>query len=269
MEKLNSQNTCKKRFALLLSLILFLSIIVFHCGSDDDKALDPTILTGDPGVPLHILGPPNGQPRILSASVKQGNPNDFRINSEVLSAAGGSPISGYTWSLANLSSFPMGTTVEPLTGIFKWNGTSMPVSAGSYPFSMTVSDGSTTATGNYILVVTEYSIVPTALFQQPSPLVFRLDTAIAGKSYGSSLFVTVGSSGPVSSNVYLPLKWEFASGDLPSGLTIDQHSGIVRGTPLSSASGNDYSFSIKVTNQQNEIAICPGGSCVLYKLYVK
>lgn len=45
------------------------------------------------------------------------------------------------------------------------------------------------------------------------------------------------------------------SGELPTGLVIDQTTGIVRGTPNSSAAGNTYKFSVKVLDNNNQEAV--------------
>ncbi|MGA8849072.1 MAG: Ig domain-containing protein [Dehalococcoidia bacterium] len=128
---------------------------------------------------------------------------------------------------------------------------------------MEVSDGTSTATRSVTFVVTTASSAPSdgipmpgcpeALFQQwqgvPS---FALDDANANKPYGASLFVMGGIP---------PYSWSedtsySGRGDFDlSGLTIDQSSGIVRGTPFDSASGKTLKFRVIVKDSAGDTAI--------------
>ncbi len=174
----------------------------------------------------------------------------YSINNETLLAKGGAPLSGYTWSLANLSAFPAGATVDPLTGIFKSAGGIL--IAGTHNFEMTASDGSRSASGNFILEVEEYQdFGPLLGFQQPLGIHnLDLPDAITGYGYGASLWA-IGEG-------VLPWSWYLASGELPPGLVIDQARGVVRGTPNSSAAGNTYSFTITVKDNNGDTAVTDG-----------
>jgi hypothetical protein len=151
----------------------------------------------------------------------------YWVNPQTLMAQGGSPLSGYTWTLTTGSAFPPGTTVSPLTGIFQSNGSRL--IDGSYSFSMTVSDGSTTAHATFSFSVTTNSSDPPAVvpFEQLNLSNFALASAQAGFGYGASLYADGGT--PPYKN------WSLVagSGSLPPGLVIDSARGIVRGTPQS------------------------------------
>ncbi len=196
------------------------------------------------------------------------------VGAITLMAYGGAPLSGYTWSLTSGYSYPPGTTVESLTGIFKGSGGKLV--AGNYTLRMTVSDGSRTGNGSIPVSITTANSAPqngipmpgcpAAVFQQASATSINLADAKGGSGYGSSLFVDVGSG---EGGGTLPLSWALATGSLPGGLVIDAARGIVRGTPFSSAAGRTYSFTIKVTDGSGKTAICPaGGVCPTYSIKV-
>ncbi|MFA5862354.1 MAG: Ig domain-containing protein [Candidatus Thermoplasmatota archaeon] len=174
---------------------------------------------------------------------------------QTLIALGGTPFSGYTWTLSSRSAFPAGTTVAALTGVFNATNGSALHKAGTQSFDMTVSDGSTTATGTFTLRVSTTSPsnsaspgCPTAVLQQRLDIATNvLPDAKTGAGYGASLFVMGGEP---------PYAWSRATGDLPPGLTMGPTDGVVRGTPLSSAAGHTYSFTVKVTDAAGDIAAC-------------
>jgi hypothetical protein len=179
------------------------------------------------------------------------------IDPQTLMAAGGSPFKGYTWSIASQSSYPMGTTVLSQSGIFVSNGGALLIKAGQKSwqqlFTVEVSDGTSTKTGIVTLNVTTASSAPSggipmpgcpeALLSQMNVGSFVLDDAYANKPYGASLFAMGGTP---------PYSWHedtsySGRGDFDqSGLTIDQNSGIVRGTLLNSSSGKTLKFRVIV-----------------------
>jgi hypothetical protein len=174
----------------------------------------------------------------------------YYVNNETLLARGGSPLSGYTWSVDNLSAMPAGTIVSPLTGIFQSNGGALV--AGTHQFNMKVSDGSKTATGTFTFVVSEYQgFGPLAVFQQPMGVFnITLPDANTGDGYGASLWALGDGA--------LPWSWYLGSGEIPPGLVIDQANGVVRGTPNSSAAGKSYTFTITVKDKNGETAVDDG-----------
>ncbi len=194
------------------------------------------------GVPnLYI---PEGQ--ILTGMiVVRGSDTYYYVDSETLGAYGGAPLSGYTWTVDNLSALPAGTTVDPLTGIFHSSGGI--IVHGNHTFTMEVSDGSRTATGTFIFKVDTYeNFGPLAVFQQPALSSIPLPDAHTGYGYGASLWALGEGE--------LPWSWYLATGELPPGLVIDEANGIVRGEPFSSAAGNTYDFTITVRDKNGEEA---------------
>ena len=175
------------------------------------------------------------------------------VNAQTLVAFGGAPLSGYTWALSNLSAFPAGTTVEPLTGIFR--GTGGAVAPGTHAFNMTVSDGSRQTSGDFTFVVEQGDPVfgcGAAIFQQSVLANINLPDATPGAGYGAGLFVTLGA-GVLGATT--PLSWSLAGGSLPPGLVIDQAKGVVRGTVFSSGANQTYRFKIAVRDNNDRLAI--------------
>jgi hypothetical protein len=171
-----------------------------------------------------------------------------------LVAAGGSPSSGYTWAVSPGSTLPPGTALQPLTGIFQWSGGT--IIPGTYSFSVTVSDGSTTAEATL-----SYGVGAGLCGVPVQPFLLNSGNgslkAIVGESFGASLPVQVGWSGTrPGGGLNLPLTWSVSGGQLPLGLVLDMATGVVRGVPLASGSGTTYSFQITVTNAAGQVAQC-------------
>ncbi|MGI5816549.1 MAG: Ig domain-containing protein [Armatimonadota bacterium] len=199
--------------------------------------------------------------RVVSGQIvraQQLQDGSFFVTAQPLLAAGGSPFSGYNWSIASGSAFPPGTTVSVPTGVFSGSGEGL--TAGRvYSFNMRVSDGTSAATGTINLQVDPLpsnGIAPLTTFQQPMGVpVITLPTARANRPYGASLHVYGGEP---------PYSWfedaSFAGrGDFDlSGLTIDMARGIVRGTPMNSAAGKTLRFSIVVRDSSGATAATDG-----------
>jgi hypothetical protein len=239
------------RLATLLVAFCFLPVLLVGCGGGQQNANG---VVGN-GPPLSI---PQGQS--LTASVNSACPNGGVVTTQTLIAWGGAPSSGYTWSVTPGSTFPVGTTVDPLTGIFHGNGSGL--TAGNYNLNMTVSDGSTTATGTIPLAVsTDTSgVCATTVFEQSHQPNFSLLDATAASGYGASLYA--------DGDGVTPWTWSLATGALPPGLVIDQARGVVRGTPTSSASGQTYSFTINVVDSTKPVANVATCPCANYMITV-
>ncbi len=239
MKKIN-----KKEKGVTGSVVVIVVVIVFGAA-----VLAGIMFTGwktNSGSPALYI-PPNQT--LMGMIINTSKGIIYDVTNETLLAYGGAPLSGYTWSLAGISTFPMGTTVNALTGIFHWNGGRL--IAGSHKFKMTVSDGSITATGTFTFVVKTYDgFGPSAVFQQPAVQTIKLSDAKAGFGYGGSLWAFGDGT--------LPWHWYLASGKLPPGLVIDMTRGIVRGTPMLNAVGNTYSFTIMVKDNNGKVALING-----------
>lgn len=230
--------------AVLLSAVLVTGIFLSGCGGTS---------TDDGGGVSNL--------RVLPGQIVRGQElqdGSIWITPQSLLAAGGSPFSGYNWSIASGSAFPPGTTVTVPTGVFNGSGNGL-VAGQNYSFQMQVSDGSRTATGTITLQVEALpagGIPPLITFQQPMGIpVINLPTARANAPYGASLWVYGGQP---------PYSWfEDATyagrGDFAlSGLTIDMARGIVRGTPMNSASGKTLRFKLVVRDNTGATAATDG-----------
>lgn len=178
------------------------------------------------------------------------------VNAQTLLAEGGAPLNGYTWTLASGSSYPSGTTVDPLTGVFKGTGGAVTHTPGT--FKMRVTAGSNNGTsGSYTVRVMDYGTgpVPSAILQQwptdVDPSALELADAEPGKGYGASLFVLGGRP---------PYYWRedssyTAGTDLSTvGLSIGYLNGVVSGTPPSSAAGRTVRFRVVVRDADGDVA---------------
>jgi len=130
--------------------------------------------------------------------------------SAALSATGGA--APYTWSLTS-GSLPSGIS---LTSAGVLSGTTS--STGTFPFVATVSDTtSQTAPVSLTLVVSATPLKVTTT---------SLPSAISGAAYSQTLQANGGTPG---------YKWSIASGSLPPGLTLNQTTGAISGTPTSAS----------------------------------
>lgn len=196
--------------------------------------------------------------RILSGQVVRAQEladGSFFVTAQPLLAAGGAPLSGYTWTIASGSAFPPGTTVDALTGVFKGNGNGL-VAGQNYQFNVQVSDGTRTAIGTIALQVAalpQGGIPPITVFQQPLGVpTIRLPNARANAPYGASLQV-LGGEPPYS---WFEDETWIGRGDFAlSGLTVDMARGIVRGTVMNSARGKTLRFRIAVRDNNGDIAV--------------
>jgi len=129
------------------------------------------------------------QPFIISTETLAGAALGLSYSSTLVTSGGSEP---FAWSLSD-GSLPPGLTLEntgQLTGI--------PTTAGSYIFTVQVSDASTfTTTKIYSLAVLDISTPAT------------LASAVIGKAYSAALEATGGTA---------PYAWQITSGSLPAGL---------------------------------------------------
>lgn len=231
--------------AVLLWAVLVVSLMFTGCGGSS---------TSDNGGGVSTL-------RVLSDQIVRAqelSDGSFSVTAQPLLATGGSPLSGYTWSLAAGSSYPPGTTVAALTGVFDGSGNGL-TPGRTYPFTVQVSDGSRTATGTINLAVSALpsgGIPPITVFQQPMGVpIIRLPIARTNQPYGASLQV-YGGDAPYS---WLEDDTYAGRGDFAlSGLRIDMARGIVRGTVMNSARGKTLRFRLVVRDNNDDIAATDG-----------
>jgi large repetitive protein len=161
---------------------------------------------------------------------------------------GGSPNPRYTFTTTPGTSLPAPSVlIDPLTGLV--HGTLPPGFApGSYSFSVTVSDGSTSITAPLTLTVASCDSTsspapdPRYCYADPATslgAVDQTDVAHAGRPFGGNFMVSGGTP---------PYHFAIASGTLPPGMSLDPGSGVVYGTPFSSAAGVSYLTTIAVSD---------------------
>ena len=216
-------------------------------------------LTGCGGTTTDDGGGAASNLRVLSGQVlhaQELQDGSVRVTPEPLLAAGGAPFSGYNWTIASGSAFPPGTSVTVPTGVFDGSGNGL-VGGRNYPFNVQVSDGTRTATGTVTLQVADPGEIPAlVVFQQPMGVpVINLPAARANVPYGASLQV-MGGDPPYT---WLEDTTYAGRGDFQlSGLTIDMARGIVRGTPMNSASGKTLRFKLVVRDSTGATAATDG-----------
>jgi hypothetical protein len=185
------------------------------------------------------------------------NDSLYYVVTQKMIAYGGGPLSSYTWSVSSLSYLPAGTTFDPLTGTFHAQGGQ--ILEGKHTFSMTVSDGSSTANGTFIFIVKSYTgTCPFPDFQQPLGVnQLELPDAYSSYNYGAGL--------QAFGDGKLPWSWYLKSGSLPEGMVIDQANGILRGKPNSSTAGKTFTFTVNVVDSSG---IAASTDSLVYKIKV-
>jgi len=157
----------------------------------------------------------NALPEITTTSLFAGIvEKDYN---QALAATGTTPI---TWSLSS-GSLPAGLTLDETTGVIL--GT--PSATGEFNFIVEAMNAAGGATQSL-------SITVNAL---PEITTISLFAGIVGIDYSQAL-AAIGTT---------PITWSLSSGSLPAGLTLDETTGLISGTP--SATGN-FDFTVQAAN---------------------
>ena len=249
---------------LLPGLFIATSLGLVACGGGGGGT--PAVSSGSSAIFLY-------QNEHVGAVVDSNGGHYSHVIAKQLQAVGGAPLSGYTWTVATGTSLPYpGLIIDPLTGAV--HGTPPAgFAVGTYPFSVTVSDGTISKTGPVNLVVTACNSAGTT-GDIPSncgiPSVLDVGTGsiwtmlggspTAGKGYGYSLWVLGGT--PPYQN------WAVTSGSLPPGLSLDQSRGVGRGTPLSNTAGQTYTFTVSAADSAGQVSPNASQSQATYKLTI-
>ncbi len=173
--------------------------------------------------PLRISGGPSNLP----------NGTECRAGYTVTISAAGGTNSSYTWSIYSGNLPPglaLGASGTPDTTI---SGTPTTSNTNAYDFTIQVTDsGGNTDTKSYSIVVNP---VPFSI-TTGSPL----SNGILMDLYSATLAATAG--------VCSPYTWSISAGSLPGGLTINNATGEISGSPDTSGT---YSFTVFVRNAPN------------------
>lgn len=137
--------------------------------------------------------------------------------SDGLAATGGTQ--PYSWSLASASgSLPPGLTLNSSTGAI----TGTPTTAGTSNFTAQVTDSAKASATKPLSIIID---PPTLTITTEPPLAH----GVVGVAYSQTLTATGGSP---------PYGWSLSAGSLPPGLSLNQSTGAITGTPTTAGSVN-------------------------------
>jgi hypothetical protein len=203
---------------LLLASLLIATVLVFSgCAAVVSSRPTPET-TPPPPTPLSITA------SSLPAATAQ------TAYTATLSATGAT--APYKWSMTS-GSLPLGLAMSTAGQI-----SGMPTQAGSFSFTVQVTDSSSTpqsATANFGLTVKAAAVASLAISTSSLP------AGQVNSVYTTSLSGTGGT--PAYS-------WTLLSGQLPPGLSLNASSGAITGTPSQAGS---YSFTVKLTDSGNPV----------------
>ena len=167
------------------------------------------------------MSAPSPSLAITTSSLPGGTVN--ASYSQAVTASGGQ--TPYAWSVAS-GSLPAGLTLTSGTPSATISGT--PTTAGTYAFTLEVSDGTQTASQGYSITVGAALAITTS--------------SLPGGTVNASYSQAVTASGGQT-----PYAWSVASGSLPAGLTLTSGtpSATISGTPTTAGT---YAFTLEVSD---------------------
>jgi len=133
-----------------------------------------------------------------------------------------------TWSMGT-GLLPPGLLLGPITGVI--SGT--PILVGTYNFTVQLTDSTQ-------LTVTSQPLRITVV---PGPLRVVTSGDLTRGGVGTSYLVTLAGAGGLA-----PYAWSLASGALPAGLSLNQNSGVISGTPTQYGT---FSFTVGLSDSQH------------------
>jgi putative Ig domain-containing protein len=142
-----------------------------------------------------------------------------------------------TWSMGT-GSLPPGLSLGTVSGVI--SGT--PTLVGTYSFTVQLTDSTQ-------LTVTSQTLRITVV---PGPLRVVTSGDLTRGGVGTSYSYTLVGAGGLA-----PYTWAIASGALPAGLSLNQNSGVISGTPTQYGT---FSFTVGLTDSQHPPFTAPSGT---------
>ena len=203
----------------------FLIFQVTDASSPPQTATQPLTLTVALNLPVL---------RMTAISLPDGVVNS--TYSHTLAATGGN--GAYTWQLTN-GTLPPGMSLNAFTGVISGTPTAI---ANAIPLVFKVTDSGTpaqSAMGIFKLTITTpYS----GLFTVTTT---SLRTGAVGTPYSQALTAAGGAP---------PYTWKFTGGRLPFGVTLNQATGELSGTPESDVAGSFVTFQVEDSGNPTQVA---------------
>src|SRR5262249_21173792 len=158
----------------------------------------------------------------LTISTAAALPDGPAVAPSALTLSAGGGRSPYSWSIVSGALAP-GLSLDPASG--QINGTA--TSAGAFSFTAKVSDAAGASASRQFTMTIGASLTITT------------NAALPGSTAGAAYSAPLAATGGVA-----PYDWTLDDGSLPDGLTLDESSGMISGTP--SVTGA-FQFTVQVS----------------------
>lgn len=171
---------------------------------------------------------PRSGPRITTTGLPTGTRN-YPYTFTLTATGGTTP---YTWSITR-GALPAGLTLDPSTGTI--SGTPTATGTSSFDVFVTDSNGMTP----------EGAVTLSLTINAPPPLSITttsLPNGTQNTAYNTGLLVNGGLS---------PYNWSLTTGTLPAGISLNNSTGAISGTPTASGTSN---FTVQVTDATAQTA---------------
>jgi large repetitive protein len=260
---------------IYFGLLGLIAILIQSCGGGG-SSVGSSPVNSDGTFPLTF------QPTGINGYFDPNNPEVAIIVPHQLTALGGSPQPGYTWSITLGTTSPIqGMLVNSQTGVV--SGTGLPTANGvgfqcgigpetcgyEYTVKVTVSDGTRTASEdvNVDIWLNQNMVDPTFIVNGQeagfygSPTEFDINKDYFGNALitGAAATTNIPAGIPFGFSLtaqggVAPYQWVISSGSLPPGLYLDPARGVIYGTPNPDDVGNTYLFSVSAQDSVGDVS---------------